>query len=991
MEWFQLSYYSMGVFTCFIISFIMFIFLGTKKGVATSTKWLFGLFVGFFMMFFGYFMAYSVFAEWGAYHRLLTGIVVFGNASVVGFAYKFPRNDMAREGKYMLPFAFTVALISYIHYCYEVLTFPIFYDFQAHHYNTAAGKALSGAILLMFIISLSVLIRKTIRYSEYRGKWKNKYLVGLIKFLRPIGKDAHGTKSYAKGFILFILIGLTNVLSKAGMLSYDQYATIYATGSLIVSFYIVLTYLNNSLEPTTFMVKLLGISLVTLLLVIGFIGKLALNVNEADYDNQRITEVKNASEHILENDYNRLPAKIEYILKRPITGGKFQKNYQIVYNKQRETGIDLETVYRKENEFKKKLFEQAIKKSHANSEELRQKQAQEAIDQEFEKYLTLIKSGKIQRTYRHAGQLYTQFDFIANEHLYHVGYRYSEYRHHTHKVAKTIFYTIILTTLGILLLFPKFFHSSLVKPLDQLLSGVKKVNRGRLDIEVALKSHDEIGFLANSFNTMVTSIRNARQELQDYAENLEDKVAERTKEVQEKMEEVQKLKVQQDGDYFLTSLLAKPLFYNANKSKEVKTDFVIKQKKTFSFRNKHAELGGDICVTGNLRLGKPESFRRYTVAMNGDAMGKSMQGAGGSLVMGVAMNSILARSASNDRILDMTPRQWLTNTYHEIHSIFKTFNGTMVLSATIFVIENDTGKSWYINAEHPFTVLYRDGKASFIEEDLKLRKLGLDSEIEFDVYEFQLKNNDIIVLGSDGRDDLNLTPDEPFRTINDDESLFLDYVEQANADLEQIVEQIKSKGEITDDLSLLKVSFKEGIPQKQGDFAESQDSEQEDIQPAKINDSDYARSDEIFQEAKAYYHKGDIQQAITVMETRFEEDKTHKKMNRFLGLLSFKARHYEKAARVLNFFLNEDPHHPDLWYYLAVSQKKLGKYELAIDSANTLYSLDQMHVNNLINLSDLYRLKNNINSARKYHKMAADIEPDNTNVKKIARILGINT
>lgn len=31
------------------------------------------------------------------------------------------------------------------------------------------------------------------------------------------------------------------------------------------------------------------------------------------------------------------------------------------------------------------------------------------------------------------------------------------------------------------------------------------------------------------------------------------------KEVQEKMEEVQNLKIQQDGDYFLTSLLAKPL------------------------------------------------------------------------------------------------------------------------------------------------------------------------------------------------------------------------------------------------------------------------------------------------------------------------------------------------------------------------------------------------------------------------------------------------
>ena len=104
--------------------------------------------------------------------------------------------------------------------------------------------------------------------------------------------------------------------------------------------------------------------------------------------------------------------------------------------------------------------------------------------------------------------------------------------------------------------------------------------------------------------------------MQDYAANLEEKVKERTKEVQEKMEEVQKLKVQQDGDYFLTSLLAKPLFFNANKSNFVTTEFIIHQKKRFEFRNKSADLGGDICITGNLKFGSPEKFRRYTMAMN---------------------------------------------------------------------------------------------------------------------------------------------------------------------------------------------------------------------------------------------------------------------------------------------------------------------------------------------------------------------------------------
>lgn len=118
--------------------------------------------------------------------------------------------------------------------------------------------------------------------------------------------------------------------------------------------------------------------------------------------------------------------------------------------------------------------------------------------------------------------------------------------------------------------------------MNNLLSGVEKVNKGDLDVQVPVKVRDEIGFLADSFNSMVSSIKQARRELQDYAENLEEKVKERTQEVQEKMEEVQRLKVQQDGDYFLTSLLAKPLFYNANKSKLVHSEFMLKQKNNSS-------------------------------------------------------------------------------------------------------------------------------------------------------------------------------------------------------------------------------------------------------------------------------------------------------------------------------------------------------------------------------------------------------------------------
>ena len=554
----------------------------------------------------------------------------------------------------------------------------------------------------------------------------------------------------------------------------------------------------------------------------------------------------------------------------------------------------------------------------------------------------------MKRLYRDAGSLYTHFDFVKDNVRYEVGFSYAEYRNHTHHNAVRLIYIILVTTFIILLLFPKFFHSSLVKPLNDLLEGVTKVNEGNLDIEVPIKVQDEIGFLSESFNSMVASIKQARRELQDYAENLEEKVKERTKEVQEKMEEVQKLKIQQDGDYFLTSLLAKPLFFNANRSKAVTTEFLIHQKKKFEFRNKAADLGGDICITGNLKLGKPDNYNVYTMAMNGDAMGKSMQGAGGSLVMGVVINAIMSRSASNKRVLDVTPEQWLTELYREVDAVFKSFNGTMVISATILLIEEKTGEMYYFNAEHPAMILYRDAYASFIEQELLLRKFGQESEFPFQVYRFQLLPEDVIILGSDGRDDIDLTPNEPIRTINEDETAILGIVEEAKGDIPEIESMIKNRGAITDDLSFLRVEFQP--------IAVSENAQQDLIQPitAKIEEQEIEiREDadlqidvtEVYQQSKRLYQEGHINKALEVLMNAYSVEQNNQKLNKLLGLISFKGKDYATAIDVLSRYLQMDPDTEEMWYYLSLSQKKMGNYLASLDASEKALSLDPNNQN----------------------------------------------
>ncbi|HMV44332.1 MAG TPA: SpoIIE family protein phosphatase, partial [Leptospiraceae bacterium] len=828
LNWLHFSYYSVGVFAAFLFIFILTIFFITKKDKTAPTYWLAGMFIGYDFMLLGYVLAYSISEPWGAYHRFITMCALFGNAGVIGFVYFFPRLDTPREAKIVISLSLIIIFLAYFEFVITGSKLEKIYNFTAHFYTFDYGARQAVILLLTQLLPLSVIIRKTIRYSEYDGyfsKWLKKpaaisgyplhlfsrFIVGWIKFFNPKGKDAHACKSFVKAISFFIVIASANLLNKAGIINYDLYSAIYVNVTLILIFYFFITYINNSPEPTTFMVKLVGVSLITILLVLGYVGNITLSLSEEDYDNQRRAQIFGAKQNIVEGKYDELPEEIEYILAKPAMADIFDKSYKIEFIKKPDV-LTAEMINQGADRFKEGLIRETLTK--LMKENKRDIKKDKPTNEEYEEAINRFKKSrqydnianenlvdetnqKMNRLYRDAVILYTHYDFIKDNVKYEIGFSYSEYRKHTHHNALKLIYIIFVTTVLVLITFPRFFASSLVKPLNNLLGGVTKVNEGNLDIVVPIKVNDEIGFLSASFNSMVASIKQARRELQDYAENLEDKVAARTKEVQEKMEEVQKLKIQQDGDYFLTSLLAKPLFFNANRSSSIKTDFIIRQKKKFEFRNKSADLGGDICITGNLKFGTTERFKRYTMAMNGDAMGKSMQGAGGSLVMGVVINAIMSRSASNKRVMNTTPEQWLSELYYEVDSVFKSFNGTMVISATILLIDDETGEMYYFNAEHPFTILYRDACASFIETELRLRKLGQESEYPFAVYKFQLMPGDVVILGSDGRDDIDLTPNDPIKTINEDENAILATVEEAGGNIYEIENILKTKGAIT--------------------------------------------------------------------------------------------------------------------------------------------------------------------------------------------------
>jgi hypothetical protein len=417
-------------------------------------------------------------------------------------------------------------------------------------------------------------------------------------------------------------------------------------------------------------------------------------------------------------------------------------------------------------------------------------------------------------------------------------------------------------------------------------------------------------------------------EIEELNDTLEKKVDERTKELSSSLDKVNELKRQQDGDYYLTSLLIDPLGVNHAEKEIVNVEFLLRQKKKFTFKGNNSELGGDLCRTETIQL----KNRSFTVFFNADAMGKSMQGAGGAIVVGAVFDSIIERTKLSQIVQNSYPERWLKNSFVELHKVFESFDCTMLVSIVVGLIDNSSGLLYYINAEHPYPVLYRDGKASFIGDDFVYRKLGMPvSESAYiSVDTFQIKPGDIFISGSDGRDDILMSDSSGVKALNMDETIFLRVVEKAEGDLDKILELLTQSGELTDDLSILKINLKKNpFPFDNFDIEEV-------INFNPILDKPEREKIEI---EKNEYLKSKI---VDVKKLKY------------LALNYMKLGKQQEAIFFGKEYIDLLPADVDMIYKISETLRKLKSYEEAIELGEKLRLRRNQSLNNLINLAECH-------------------------------------
>ncbi|HZW02681.1 MAG TPA: histidine kinase [Anaerolineaceae bacterium] len=548
-----------------LLHLAIFIYLCRVRQQSAATRWLNGWLTAILLGDIFLFLGASLYAPAGGYMEL--GTIALAFLSIVPslqFAYLFPQPAFPRETRRVLVFSTLLVAGCLLGLVVEHLAWPIdyLYDFERFTFFNPirADSGLLPVSVRVFdiVYSLSLVwfwviwLRKTVYFSlrqAHPGPRSREDCRGwravLTALLRPQGRDARVTRTFTLAMLLAPATYLLTLL---------ELWTPYLASSSVVLYLLTLSglmvvFINNSAAPTSFMVKLVGISLVTILVIFGLALPYILTTYDEAYDQVRQAELPHVIQAVETGRPAALPEELFYLASRPAptTAAPYPTTFRLLYA--RSAGFEPQALTQEDE----RLLEALLAAGPAAGSSLEEgpwlKPEQAMLRHAGGLAQLLMPEGE--RSYR---GMYTDPTGHAvrytirsadGQTLYEAGYDYRAYRQELHRKALPLFCLVTGAALLIGLLFPHFFRRSLVRPLHSLLAGVGRVNRGELDVAVPIAATDEIGELTANFNAMVHSLqaltaglqaeigerKRAEAEVRSLNESLEGRIAYRTREL----------------------------------------------------------------------------------------------------------------------------------------------------------------------------------------------------------------------------------------------------------------------------------------------------------------------------------------------------------------------------------------------------------------------------------------------------------------------------
>ena len=257
--------FALSLMTQGIISTVMLGYLLQLTQKTDATKLLIGSLSGFTLFFFLQLIWECLYPEkYSAY--FLTGATIvsfYALISMSQFLYHFPRriDSDIREARIALAIFRLIAMVGSLTCLLNLADWP------SIQYGALYQRIINGGDLLQFFGVLLILARRISRLSApASGAWWRC-------MLRPQGRDAQAVRALIGVFLFpLLIVGLSFISSMFYNIPAEVGDFLNSFCILIALFAFVVVYLTYSSESSTFLLKLIGASLVTVLSAVGLIS-----------------------------------------------------------------------------------------------------------------------------------------------------------------------------------------------------------------------------------------------------------------------------------------------------------------------------------------------------------------------------------------------------------------------------------------------------------------------------------------------------------------------------------------------------------------------------------------------------------------------------------------------------------------------------------------------------------------------------------------------
>ena len=475
-----------------LLTLILCIYLFSLRDKSDKAMYLGGYFLCATFYNLGYLYSYSTYHPTGALGIYMGAAVVFGYIFKVQFAYHVPDGAWPREARIVFWLTVVVSIFSYLDYFIRHTLLDLTYYVETHFYGSSYVSSFLPVFSLIFIVWATVVFLRQALRTDIRARGDRTALHFLFLSLWELS------------------IAVVYVLQRFDISFSDQATTLIINGSILILFFAyALLYLNVASEPSSFIVKLVGISLVTVMTLISSLGLYNLSEEEGHYDVERLQDLKVAQALLKNENIEDIPANVLYLsvydhppsVKKPMAGSA-----KVLYRHPQN--------YPGDDYFKAARRYQRIARPGAG-------RATEGLE--------------IRQYYIFNYQPTVYFRMLKDGKVYEAGFSYLGYRRFMHTRALFYFGIVLLSTLIMLLVFPLFFRATVTRPLKDLLGLLKAAEENPDTTAGALSPADsptgsftdsftgnEITRLSQSFNNMLGLLKGAKEKFSDYSEHLEE-------------------------------------------------------------------------------------------------------------------------------------------------------------------------------------------------------------------------------------------------------------------------------------------------------------------------------------------------------------------------------------------------------------------------------------------------------------------------------------